>query len=116
MNTAVCDESTAKFMSEALMSHAREVARYAKTFPGVFESLPEEKARKTVARYIKSVSRMLNELNALLLMARYKGVSRYCNQEQIEAHMESAEEMLESVVQRHREAGHAIDAMPALLN
>lgn len=116
MNTTVCDEATAKFMSEALLNHAREVSRYARTYPEVFESLPVERARDSVAKFIKNVSRMIKEFQALMLMAKYKGVTRFCNREQIEAYVENASEIVADVEKRHRESGNPINAMPALLN
>lgn len=92
MNTE--KESTAQFMGEALLSHAREIHRYAKTFcpaTGANQALGEENRRK----FSRIVLRMINEMHALLLMAKYKGVSDSCNIEQIEAYMENARAALD---------------------
>ncbi len=84
-----CDEASAKFMGEALLSHAREIHRYAKTFclPSLAnQAIAEAHKRK----FTRVVERMVNEMHALLLMAKYKGASRFCNREQIEAYMDGA--------------------------
>lgn len=82
-------ESSAQFMGEALLNHARGILRYARTFcqpTGANQAIGEEHRRK----FSHAVLRMVNEMHALLLMARYKGVSGSCNVEQIEAYMEEA--------------------------
>ena len=116
MNTAACDESTAQFMSEALLSHAREIHRYAKTYPSVFESLPAENARQSITKFVKTVSSMIKGMHALMLMAKYKGVTRFCNQEQVDAYIENASEIVADVEAKHREATRIIAAQPAWLN
>ncbi len=84
-----CDEATAKFMGEALLSHAREIHRYAKTFclPTLANQAVSEGNRR---RFSRTVERMINEMHALMLMAKYKGASRFCNREQIDAYMDGA--------------------------
>ncbi len=87
MNT--CDEKNAKFMGEALLNHAREICRYAKTYSGpIHPDRPSEERQKR--KFVSTVDRMIREMGTLLLMANYKGVSRYCNREQIEAYIDEA--------------------------
>ena len=112
--TTLCDEPTAMFMSEALLSHAREIHRYARTYPEVFASLPAERARENIRKYVKNVVRMVKEMHALMLMAGYKGVTRFCNREQVEAYMEASLEAVEQVGPEHR--AEVADASPALYN
>ena len=84
-----CDEATAMFMGEALLSHAREIRRYAKTYclpSPANQAIAEGPKRK----FTRTVERMINEMHALMLMAKYKGASRFCNREQIDAYMEEA--------------------------
>lgn len=84
-----CDEATAKFMGEALLNHAREICRYARTYSA--QTHPEPEREKFLReRYARNLTRMLKEMHALMLMAKYKGISRYCNCEQIEAYVEDA--------------------------
>ena len=84
-----CDEPTAKFMGEALLNHAREIHRYARAFclPTPANQAVSEGHKR---RFFRTVERMINEMYALMLMARYKGISRFCNQEQIDAYMAEA--------------------------
>ena len=86
----MCDENTARFMSESLLNHAREIHRYARTYPGVIAALPAGEAAEARDRFVKNVGRMADEMEALMLMARYGGVSRCCNREQVEAHIDGA--------------------------
>lgn len=83
-----CNETDAKFMAESLLNHAKEICRYARTYfePGFFNLLPDEKRQK----FIRTVERMIREMNSLMLLATFKGVHRFCNQEQIEAYMDEA--------------------------
>ncbi len=89
----MCDEKTAKFMAESLLEHAQNIYRYAKTYsqPIYDDRQAESKLKST---FVKTVERMLKEMYALMLMAKYKGISRFCNREQIEAYMEEAEEII----------------------
>ncbi len=91
-----CDAETAEYMGKALLKHAREVHRYAVAYCAPTEDnayiAPEARAK-----YAENLDRMLKELYALMLMAKYKGVSRFCNREQVEAYMESAAELLAPV-------------------
>lgn len=112
--TTLCDESTAKFMSEALLNHAREIHRYAKTYPEVFAGLSAERAREGGKRFVKNVTRMVKEMHALMLMAGYKGVTRFCNREQVEAHMEAALAAIEGVGAEHN--AESLDTCPSALN
>ncbi len=114
--TTLCDESTALFISEALLGHAREVNRYVKSYPSILETLPAETVRSTAKTFLKNANRMFKELQALLLMASYKGVSRFCNNEQVDAYMEDTLQVIENIEKDYRESGLEIDAMPALLN
>lgn len=83
----------AQQMSEALLDHAKEIHRYARTFcePSQANMALDEKHRR---KFHNTVERMINEMHALLLMAKYKGVSRFCNCEQIEAYMEESRQCL----------------------
>ena len=92
-----CDEASAKFMAESLLDHAKEIYRYAKTFcePTLANQAIDENIRK---KFHRTVERMINEMHALMLMAQYKGVSRYCNQEQIEAYMDEARQAIAHTV------------------
>ncbi len=88
-----CDEDTAKYMGKSLLKHAREVRNYALAYcapTGDNEYIDAESRVK----YTENLERMLKELYALMLMAKYKGVSRFTNREQIEAYMEAASELL----------------------
>ena len=112
--TTLCDEPTAMFMSEALLSHAREIHRYARTYPEVFASLPAERAGDSVRKFVRNVIRMVKEMHALMLMAGYKGVARFCNREQVEAYMEASLEAIEQISARH--SAESVDACPVLFN
>ncbi len=88
-----CDEETAKYMGKSLLKHAREIHNYALAYcvpTGDNEYIDTESRVK----YTENLERMLKELYALMLMAKYKGVSRFCNREQIEAYMEAASDLL----------------------
>ena len=92
-----CDETTAKFMAESLLNHAKDIFRYAKTFCEPTQAnhqLDEEQQRK----FGRTVRRMLNEMYSLMLMAKFKGISRFCNEEQIEAYMNEAKKAITSAV------------------
>lgn len=84
-----CDETTAKVMSDALMKHAKEIQRYARTYcePTLANLSVDAELRR---KFTKTVARMLDGMQALMLLAKYKGVSRFCNVEQIEAYMDEA--------------------------
>ena len=90
-----CAEEDARIVSAGLMRHARDIYTYAATF-----CLPSSAnlsvAENRQAKFHRTVRRMLKEMHSLLLLARYKGVSRFCNMEQIEAYMEAAGLILES--------------------
>ncbi len=88
-----CDEDTAKHMGRSLLKHAREVHHYALSYCAPTEANEYIDAASRV-KYAENLERMLKELYALMLMAKYKGVSRFCNREQIEAYMEAASELL----------------------
>jgi hypothetical protein len=78
-----------QYMAQALLSHAKEIRRYARTFceaTSANQALDEGQKRK----FAKTVDRMVNEMHALMLMAGYKGVAALCNREQIEAYMDEA--------------------------
>jgi hypothetical protein len=90
-----CAEEDAKTVSEGLMRHTKDIYAYAVAF-----CLPSS-ANVSVAEshkmnFRRTVRRMLRELHSLLLLARYKGVSRFCNMEQIEAYMEAVDSILKS--------------------
>ena len=92
-----CDEETAKFMSGALLDHAKEICRYAKAYREPI--FPDANMDNPVrAKFMTTVERMVKEMHALLLMAEHKGISRYCNREQIEAYMEEARAVVKSVI------------------
>ncbi|MDR1533492.1 MAG: hypothetical protein LBU64_00100 [Planctomycetota bacterium] len=86
----MCDEIDARIMSKALTGHARDIYRYANAFclPSAANQEVAEGHREKFSRIVR---RMLDELQALLLLARYKGISRFCNLELIEAYAEGAE-------------------------
>ncbi len=88
-----CDEDTAKHMGKSLLRHARDIHNYAIAYCAPTE---DNEYIDTASRvqYTENLERMLKELYALMLMAKYKGVSRFCNREQIEAYMEAASELL----------------------
>jgi hypothetical protein len=90
-----CAEEDAKAVSAGLTLHARNIYAYAATFclPGSANMSVAEDRR---AKFRRTVRRMLKEMRALLLLARYKGVSRFCNMEQIEAYMEASNSILKS--------------------
>ncbi|MCC8166169.1 MAG: hypothetical protein LIQ31_08460 [Planctomycetes bacterium] len=84
-----CDEDIAKNVSRSLLNHAREIYRYAKTYcQDSAKDFLDENGRNKAVRH---VDRMLKEMYALMLMARYRGVSRFCNKEQIEAYVDAAQ-------------------------
>lgn len=89
-----CDETTARVMGEALLNHAREICRYACTYSETIHSVPskEEAHRK---KFMRNVERMIKEMHALMLMAKHKGISRFCNREQIEAYIDNASRVIE---------------------
>lgn len=91
MNT--CDEDTAKFMGKSLLNHAREIHRYAKAYcePSDANEYIDVGRR---AKFTGHLERMLKEMYALMLMAKYKGVSRFCNREQIEAYINAAADVI----------------------
>ncbi|MDR1613432.1 MAG: hypothetical protein LBT97_11730 [Planctomycetota bacterium] len=105
-----CDETTAKFMSESLMNHAREIRRYARSYPEACVDLPEARRKPLMDKFIKNIDRMVNEMYALMLLARRRGVSRYCNHEQVEAYMMDAYAVLERLQSAKPEP------VPAFLN
>ena len=88
-----CDSETAEYMGKALLKHAREVHHYALAYCAPTEDNEYIDAESRV-KYMENLERMLKELYALMLMAKYKGVSRFTNREQIEAYMEAASELL----------------------
>ena len=90
----MCEDSKAKFMGTALLNHAKDIARYAKTYSEPFfpNIIPVDEQRD---KFIKSVNRMIQEMHALLGMAQNKGIARYCNFEQIEAYIEEAVSIVE---------------------
>ena len=102
-----CNEDTAKFMGKSLLKHAREIHRYALTYceMTVDNQYIDDKRR---AKFVGSLENMIEEMYNLMLMAETKGVSRFCNNEQIEAYMEAAAEIIEP-------AGTHLD-LGALLN
>ncbi|MDR0361673.1 MAG: hypothetical protein LBJ46_03155 [Planctomycetota bacterium] len=106
----LCDEPTAKFMSESLANHAREIRRYAHTYPEACAALPEAERERLMGAFVENVDRMVNEMYSLMLMARHRGISRYCNHEQIEAYMMDAYSVIEAL--RAKRA----DLVPASLN
>ena len=87
-----CSEETALFMGQSLTHHARDIYRYARQY-----CHPENNAYMdddTRARYAGNLGRMLDEMYSIMLLARYKGVSRFCNREQIDAYLEAAYEII----------------------
>ena len=90
----LCDETDARALSRALTGHARDIHRYASAFCVHSQANREVSARQR-KRFAGNVWRMVEGMRALLLLARYKGISRYCNLEQIEAWMEGAASVLE---------------------
>ena len=88
-----CDEDTAKYMGKSLLKHAKEVYNYALAYcaPTADNEYIDTESR---VKFTMNLERMLKELYALMLMAKYKGVSRFCNREQIEAYMDAASELL----------------------
>ncbi len=88
-----CDEETAQYMGKSLLKHAREIHNYALAYCAPTEDNEYIDAESRV-RYTENLERMLKELYALMLMAKYKGVSRFTNREQIEAYMEAASDLL----------------------
>jgi hypothetical protein len=88
-----CDTETAEYMGKALLKHAREVHHYALAYCAPTEDNEYIDTGSRV-KYTENLERMLKELYALMLMAKYKGVSRFTNREQIEAYMEAASELL----------------------
>ncbi|MCD8139064.1 MAG: hypothetical protein LUE17_04675 [Planctomycetaceae bacterium] len=89
----LCNEETAKIMGSSLLKHAREIYRYALSYCAespANEYMDDES--RTV--YRRNLDRMIKEMYALMLMARYKGVSRYCNREQVDAYVEAAYETI----------------------
>jgi hypothetical protein len=87
-----CSEETALFMGQSLTNHAREIHRYAQQYchPANNAYMDDD----TRAQYAGNLERMLNEMYSIMLMANYKGVSRVCNREQIDAHLEAAYEII----------------------
>lgn len=88
-----CDEDTAKYMGKSLLKHAREIYNYAVAYCAPTEENEYIDAASRI-KFTENLERMLKELYALMLMAKYKGVSRFCNREQIEAYMEAASGLL----------------------
>lgn len=88
-----CDEDTAKHMGKSLLKHAREIHRYATTYcePNANNDYLDDKRR---AKFTGNLERMIENMYGLMLLAKYKGVSRYCNREQIEAYMEAAADIV----------------------
>ncbi len=87
-----CSEETALVMGRSLMNHARDIHKYAQQY-----CLPENNAYMDDdmrAQYAKNLGRMLDEMYSIMLLARYKGVCRFCNREQIDAHLEAAYEII----------------------
>ena len=84
-----CNVANAKFMAESLLSHAREICRYAKAYcePSYANLMLDEQYR---LKFTRNVDRMIKEMSSLLLLAGNKGVDRFCNREQIEAYMDEA--------------------------
>lgn len=88
-----CDEDTAKFMGKSLLKHAKEIYNYAIAYcvPTADNEYIDAESR---VKFTENLERMLKELYALMLMAKYKGVARFCNREQVEAYMDAAAEVL----------------------
>ena len=85
----ICKEEDARFMAESLLSHAREICRYARAYcePNAANLMIDEQQR---AKFVCSVGRMVGEMGNLMLLAGRRGVSRFCNMEQIDAYMDEA--------------------------
>ena len=90
----LCDEIDAQALSRALTGHARDIHRYARSFCLASPANLEVSVRQR-ENFAANVGRMVEGMRSLLLLAKYKGISRYCNLEQIEAWMEGAAAALE---------------------
>ncbi len=91
--TTTCDQETAEFMSKALLDHAKEIRRYALTYKeAIFPNPAQDAGRKE--KFAANVQRMISGMYSLMLMAKHKGITRFCNREQIEACMDQATEAL----------------------
>ncbi|MCD8350942.1 MAG: hypothetical protein LUC93_10075 [Planctomycetaceae bacterium] len=89
----LCSEEKAIFMGSSLLKHAKEIYRYALAYCA--ESAANEwMDDESRALYRRNLDRMIKDMYALMLMARYKGVSRYCNREQIDAYVDAAYETI----------------------
>ncbi|MDR1519618.1 MAG: hypothetical protein LBU23_05670, partial [Planctomycetota bacterium] len=77
------------------MRHAREIHRYANAFclPSPANLALTGRRRENFSGVVR---RMIKDMRALLLLARHKGISRFCNLEQIEAYLEGAGAALET--------------------
>lgn len=95
--TEICDEATARSMAASLLSHAREVNRYAVTYCAN-TSDNDYLADDVRATFVQNLKRMLKDLQGLMLLASHKGVSRYCNVEQIDAYMDAAHNAINNPV------------------
>ena len=91
MNT--CDEDIAKQMGKSLLDHARDIHNYARCYCEK-TACNDYLSSDDRARFIKNLERMLKDMYALMLLAKYKGVSRFCNREQIEAYIEAAADIM----------------------
>ena len=93
-----CDESTAKNVGGSLLKHARAIHNYAMAYcrPTEENEYIDESSR---AAFKANLARMLKEMDGLMLLANYRGVSRFCNKEQIEAYVECAREICETEAQ-----------------
>lgn len=87
-----CTEQDAKFMGESLLNHARGIYKYAQNYcnPDNNNYMDDE----TRSQYAGHLERMLNEMYSIMLLARYKGVCRFCNREQIDAYIDAAYEII----------------------
>ncbi|MDR3211513.1 MAG: hypothetical protein LBU79_06320 [Planctomycetota bacterium] len=84
------DVTAARFLGDALTSHARQIRGYAKRFPEVLATLPSELATKGWSLYLRNVTSRVREMQSLMLMAAQRQVTHYCNCELVEAYLDDA--------------------------
>jgi len=91
----ITDETSAKSIAESLLGHARSVYKYADNYcrDSEFNERFDDKTRATFKTH---AVRLLKDLYAMVLLAKYNGINRYCNTEQIEAYYEAGREIVEN--------------------
>lgn len=86
-------EDVADKMGKALLTHAKSIYNYAKTYSApVYSNHLQENALKR--RFHRTVERLLGQMNMLMDLAEYKGIGCFCNREMIDAYVQGTMDII----------------------